>query len=101
STRKCRLSTRAGSPCSKKNCGLPQNSTRCIMLRPALDLVLSALEQIQENSERELCASRAAMARLFETNPGEPSKVDRLDAIRVRVSVCTKCPHVASSPTQT
>jgi uracil-DNA glycosylase family 4 len=71
------------------------------MLRPALDLVLSALEQIQENSETKLCASRAAMARLFETKVAEPSKINRLDAIRARVSVCTKCPHLASSRTQT
>src|SRR3984893_5836940 len=82
------------------------------MLRPALDLVLSALEQIRENQGRRLCASRDALAQLFDASPVEaraPSdsenfrqpKIDMLDSIRKRVSVCTKCPHLASSRTQT
>ncbi len=79
------------------------------MLRPALDLVLSALEQIQENSEKKLCASRAAIDRLFQAAPLvssnseslRESKVDRLAAVQARVAVCTKCPHLACSRTQT
>jgi uracil-DNA glycosylase len=73
------------------------------MLRPALDLVVTALEQIRENSERPLCASRAALECLFETGP-EPEisgKIDMLAAIQARVAVCAKCPHLASSRTQT
>jgi DNA polymerase len=79
------------------------------MLRPALDLVLSALEQIQENSEKKLCASRAAIDRLFQAAPlvssnsesFRESKVARLAAVQARVAVCTKCPHLACSRTQT
>jgi len=71
------------------------------MLRPALDLVLSALEQIQENSEKKLCASRAAIDRLFQTAPLMSGKIDLLAAVQARVAVCTKCPHLACSRTQT
>jgi DNA polymerase len=71
------------------------------MLRPALDLVLSALEQIQENSERKLCASRTAIDRLFQTLPVMSGKIDLLAAVQARVAVCTKCPHLACSRTQT
>jgi uracil-DNA glycosylase len=73
------------------------------MLRPALDLVLSALEQIRENPGRRLCASRTALDQLFDAslNAGVSNKIDVLESIRERVSVCTKCPHLASSRTQT
>jgi DNA polymerase len=91
------------------------------MLRPALDLVLSALEQIRENPGRRLCASRDILSKLHphlnplsappSRDPGETasapdegnphSKIDMLESIRKRVSVCTKCPHLASSRTQT
>src|ERR1700730_11940579 len=82
------------------------------MLRPALDLVLSALEQIRENPRRRLCASRAALAQLFDASPVEAGtssesesvrkpKIDMLGSIQKRVSVCAKCPHLASSRTQT
>jgi uracil-DNA glycosylase len=82
------------------------------MLRPALDLVLSALEQIRENPGRRLCASRAALAQLFDASPVEAGtssesesvrkpKIDMLGSIQKRVSVCAKCPHLASSRTQT
>jgi uracil-DNA glycosylase family 4 len=100
------------------------------MLRPALDLVVTALEQIRENSERPLCASRATLSKLQvlslspwerrtrsasggtgvgvgEENPaisgpGEGTrKIDMLAAIGARVAICTKCPHLASSRTQT
>jgi uracil-DNA glycosylase len=81
------------------------------MLRPALDLVLSALEQIRENPGRRLCASRTALDQLFDAgvaagtsstseSSGE-SKIEMLKSIGARVSVCTKCPHLASSRTQT
>jgi DNA polymerase len=82
------------------------------MLRPALDLVVTALEQIRENSERPLCASRAVLSRLYPlpqgeedpamAGPGEGNrKIDMLAAMQARVAVCTKCPHLASSRTQT
>jgi uracil-DNA glycosylase len=73
------------------------------MLRPALDLVLSALEEIQEISERTPCASRESLSQLFSA-PIAPTVVevaDLLDPISQRVSVCTKCPHLVRSRTQT
>jgi len=72
-----------------------------MQFRPALDLVLSALEQIRENSGRLPCASRTAIDDLFQTDPSATSKIDMLASVRARVSVCTKCPHLASSRTQT
>lgn len=73
------------------------------MLRPALDLVLSALEQIRENPGRRLCASRTALDQLFDASPNASAstKIDMLESIRARVAVCTQCPHLASSRTQT
>jgi DNA polymerase len=80
----------------------------------ALDLVLSALERIRETSARPPCASRGTVDKLFpHLNPlpqGDEDapapdegakKIDMLAAINARVSVCTKCPHLASSRTQT
>ena len=84
------------------------------MLRPALDLVLSALKQIQQDAEKRPCASRNAINRLVaaELNPPEKlevarsegvggSKIEMLASVQSRVAVCTKCPHLASSRTQT
>lgn len=70
---------------------------------PALDLVLSALERIRETSERSPCASRAAIDQLFESGErgAGADKVNLLASISARVSVCTKCPHLAASRTQT
>jgi uracil-DNA glycosylase family 4 len=72
-----------------------------MQFRPALDLVVSALEQIRENSERLPCASRTAIDELFQTDASVTSKIDMLASVNARVSVCTKCPHLASSRTQT
>ena len=72
-----------------------------MQFRPALDLVVSALEQIRENSERLPCASRATIDELFQTDASATSKVDMLASVNARVSICTKCPHLASSRTQT
>jgi DNA polymerase len=83
-----------------------------LMQEPALDLVISALERLRDGKERTPCASRAALERLLETRstpaPLVPqssiqsgNKLERLAPIRERVSVCTKCPHLASSRTQT
>ena len=73
------------------------------MLRPALDVVLSALEQIRETSERTPCASRNALSRLFRVSESAPApnSADLLDPVQARVKVCTKCPHLARSRTQT
>ena len=69
-----------------------------LMNEPALDLVIAALEKIREASDRLLRASRIALARLQIV---APSKADLLVPVRERVRVCTKCPHLASSRTQT
>src|SRR6266513_710475 len=68
------------------------------MNEPALDLVIAALEKIRETSDRLPCASRIALARLQIV---VPNKADLLAPIRERVRVCTKCPHLACSRTQT
>jgi DNA polymerase len=89
------------------------------MQQPALDLVIAALEKLRDGTKRTPCASRAALERLLETpataRSAEPAsressdvdvariggKRELLAAIQERVSVCTKCPHLASSRTQT
>lgn len=90
---------------------------------PALDLVLAALEQMRERGEKLPRASRSSLAELRSVRPapsttapparqslggGErPSlqealdKAAALDAIQTRVAVCTKCPHLARTRTQT
>lgn len=83
------------------------------MLRPALDLVLTALEQIRDTSEHAPCASREALSRLF-ADPVEPVGIEiaeypeprvdpasLLEPIRTRVCACMKCPHLVRSRTQT
>lgn len=74
------------------------------MLRPALDLVVSALEQIREHADREPCASRTTLERLFTVVIDEPvseSATSPLNRISQEVFVCAKCPHLARSRTQT
>jgi uracil-DNA glycosylase family 4 len=82
------------------------------MQEPALDLVIGALERIRDRQDRQPCATRTALERLLQT-PSRTSesvpqpvvasgnKLDRLGPLCERVSVCTKCPHLASSRTQT
>jgi len=64
----------------------------------ALDLVIAALEQIRDASDRQPHASRAALVQLQFVGP---NKAELLTAIRERVRICVKCPHLASSRTQT
>jgi uracil-DNA glycosylase family 4 len=86
------------------------------MTKPALELVIAALETIREESDRAPRASRAALARLKgvdsvafslrETSspaarPGASNKAESLAVIRERVRACTKCAHLACSRTQT
>jgi len=68
------------------------------MNEPALDLVIAALEKIRETSDRLPCASRLSLERLQFL---APNKANLLAPIRERVRVCTKCPHLACSRTQT
>lgn len=82
------------------------------MQKPALDLVIAALEEIRERTDRTPCANRASLERLLETPSSTTpfdkvratptrAKLERLAPLRERVAVCTKCPHLASSRTQT
>src|SRR5213592_3276983 len=68
------------------------------MKEPALDLVVAALRKIRETSDHLPRASRISLAQLQMVTP---NKADLLAPIRERVRVCTKCPHLASSRTQT
>src|ERR1700736_5565287 len=82
------------------------------MQKPALDLVIAALEEIRERTDRTPCANRASLERLLETPSSTTlfdevrpthagGKLERLAPLRERVAVCTKCSHLASSRTQT
>ncbi len=64
----------------------------------ALELVLTALEEIRDGHDRPPRLSRDSLA-LLHRRPSARS--DRLAGINARVSVCTKCPHLARSRTQT
>src|SRR5689334_15578678 len=73
---------------------------------PALDLVLDALEQIRETGGRLPRASRDSLVQLrLEPSIAPPQPVTNkaalLAPIQARVAVCTKCPHLARSRTQT
>src|ERR1700719_2418465 len=72
------------------------------MQEPALDFVLTALKQIRETSDRPPCASRISLVQLH-TSPSRvvANKSELLVPLRERVRVCAKCPHLASSRTQT
>jgi len=69
----------------------------------ALDLVVSALKQIRDESEKIPRASRISLHRLQEITspPVTGSKATRLEAIRARVIPCLKCPQLATTRTQT
>lgn len=82
----------------------------------ALDLVVKALEKMRESSPRNRFVSRDTLDQLLQRRAtsltglsGEvvrPAKIDNrkidmLQALNARVAVCTKCPHLASSRTQT
>src|SRR5437764_7967148 len=68
------------------------------MQKVALDFVIAALQKIRETSNRLTRASRLSLERLQFV---APNKADLLARIRERVRICTKCPHLASSRTQT
>ena len=89
---------------------------------PALELVLGALEQMRDGGGKPPRASRGALIELHQrafaprvevTEPVVLSRIDVVDRagggdkarllaqIQVPVSVCTKCPHLARSRTQT
>jgi uracil-DNA glycosylase family 4 len=78
----------------------------------ALETVLQTLERMREEAAHRPCASRRALKVLDDVSPvrtgeiieGHASKTDKageLGAIQNRVAACLKCPHLASSRTQT
>lgn len=78
----------------------------------ALDTVLGTLERMRAGGGRWPRASRSVLAGLRDAPAPSPSaefappattmtKADRLAPIRARVLVCTRCPHLAASRTQT
>jgi uracil-DNA glycosylase len=75
---------------------------------PALDLVLTALEQMREDGGKLPRASRVSLVELRRPVSHKPTartplvdKAALLAPIQVRVSVCVKCPRLAASRTQT
>lgn len=87
------------------------------MQKPEIDLVIAALDKIRQTSDRLPRASRSALSRLEFSTPivatplenrvterpvgSVADKAGLLAPIRERVRVCTKCPHLACSRTQT
>lgn len=80
------------------------------MLFPtALDLVVQALAEMRERSERPIRASRDMIDRLVlqeaatvqERLRQRDGKADLLRALGGRVATCAKCPHLVTSRTQT
>ncbi len=74
--------------------------------RPAVSLVLEWLKQIRDSRDEAPRISRSTLARICEMHsaPSRALTHDKhaaLAAINARVSVCTKCPHLARSRTQT
>ncbi len=72
--------------------------------RPALDVVLTSLRDIRDGSTRLPRASITSLHLLRQPSPAvsRPNgQAELLAPIRARVSVCTKCPHLAASRTQT
>ncbi len=72
----------------------------------ALETAIDALENLRRSSDRPPRASRAALARLREARPvpGDSAGADKFTRLRemaARVAGCVKCPHLASSRTQT
>ncbi len=74
-----------------------------MQFRPALDLVVSALEEIREHSDDRPTASRQTLDSLWQMRQTgrDPGRADSLHTLQKRVSVCALCPHLASSRTQT
>jgi uracil-DNA glycosylase family 4 len=74
-----------------------------MQFRPALDLVISALEEIRERSDHDSLASRRVLEAFLHgpSSREDAGRVEALRALQKRVSLCTLCPHLASSRTQT
>ncbi len=70
--------------------------------REAIDVTLGSLRQIQLQSDRPPCAQRASLESLQRHSPAVgPDKAEQLAPLRAQVTICTKCPHLVASRTQT
>jgi uracil-DNA glycosylase len=101
---------------------------RLMQFPQALETVLESLKRMRDESAYRPCASRSALDALNRVAPARSSqsfrepkidppspslrragnevatdakKIEKLAAVQARVSVCTKCPNLASSRTQT
>ncbi len=100
---------------------------RLMQFPQALETVLQTLERMRAESQHRPCASRSSLDALKQISslrkidsleghapsypknnlgadsaaPSKTEKADRLAAVQTRVSVCVKCPNLASSRTQT
>jgi uracil-DNA glycosylase len=91
---------------------------RLMQFPQALETVLRILERMRDESAHRPCASRSALDALNRAAPlstsdnvpetkidievaKDPKKTEKLAAVQERVSVCTKCPNLASTRTQT
>jgi uracil-DNA glycosylase family 4 len=95
------LSFRTGTPRLR-----PEWLQLSAVLQPALSLVLHALEEIRSSQEKTFRVSRAALNRLLESPPDYiipdiAAKAAALGRVRDRVCLCTKCPHLARTRSQT
>jgi DNA polymerase len=72
--------------------------------RAALDVVITAFEQIRDGSDRPPRASISSLAlldRAAQAQPAVRSKIEKLAALASPVATCVRCPHLARSRTQT
>jgi uracil-DNA glycosylase family 4 len=73
------------------------------MFQPGIAFVLEKLKEIRETQERTPAVSRETLLRFIDTRlqNAATDKAARLAVLQDRVSVCTKCPHLAATRTQT
>src|SRR5947207_11860131 len=95
---------------------------RLMQFPQALEAVLETLERMRDERAHRPCASRSALDALNQVAPARSSdnvretkidppspslrragidKIEQLASVQSRVCACTKCPHLASSRTQT
>lgn len=89
-----------------KDLRLRAKLTSSAVLQPALSLVIDALKEIRDSEGKTIRVSRTTLNHLFErplqaSTSGIAHKAALLGEVRDRVCVCTKCPHLARTRTQT
>lgn len=74
---------------------------RMDLFSAALDSALADLNRLRRESDHFPRANRSALALLQRVAEVSPSKAERLAPLRKTVATCRRCPHLASSRTQT